>query len=463
MKVLANLIFTIFLNPICFAQSHNDNVFDFLATSIKDTYAGYSDKVKGAEFDRLVSVIKHNPSKDTFALLSRMTTFFKDQHLVLQDFEIGKQVIDTQQCKKDSESIGKYFLNRKKKAKYEGYWLSEYNNCIIALKKVKEIPETYYGYVVESKVKVIPGYVILKMVIQKDGTYFTDYVEENFGYRIFLNAKFKDITTLWVNSYGKWRRIANYEPTMLQRVNTFSYEPEFVKIDTNTVVLKMHDFSGYNVRKFDSIIRVNGKVIEQAKTLIVDLRNNMGGTISNYRPLFPYAYTGPILHCGVNRLYSAEYIKDYEATIKRLIARGDTSRAQTYTNRLDAIKSKKGQFVFYEADTIAKGFPILVNPKNIAIIINNNCLSAAELMLLNFKQSSKVKLFGERTGGALDYLDALSLTLPKNKYSLFVATAKRVLTAQQPSYDATGIKPDIEISDSVADWITFVKKYYEHQ
>jgi hypothetical protein len=44
-----------------------------------------------------------------------------------------------------------------------------------------------------------------------------------------------------------------------------------------------------------------------------------------------------------------------------------------------------------------------------------------------------------------------------------VATTKRITTKDAPLYDNTGIKPDIEISDDVPDWIEFVKKYYENK
>lgn len=459
------ILFFILLNcgycvGIC--QKQSNNYFDSLKTIIKDAYVGYSDKDKNGDFDLLVRKLKQNRSKDTFALLSQMTAFFKDHHMLLFDYNIKKQKIDTQQCKKDSQMIQSYFANKKHKAEYEGFWLNELNHCLVALKKVSDNPVTYYGYVVESKVKVIPGYCMLKMTLQKDGSYLTDYIEESFGYRLFLHSKFKNKNVLWVNSFGgRWLRVTNYQPGLLKTLTTFSYKPALDTLDKKTVLLRMHNFSGYNVKKFDSIIKENSKLLEQSSTLIIDIRNNTGGTIRNYLSLLPYIYTKPIIHCGGCQLYSNAIINDYEADAQSLMAKGDTANAKRYQDAADTMRVKKGQLECFEGDTLAKSLPVLSNPKNIAVIINNNCLSAAELMLLNFKQSSKVTLFGEPSGGAVDYLDALTIPFCSTKYSLFIATVKRKFTPDSPSYDATGIKPDVEISDNVTDWVAFVKKYYD--
>jgi hypothetical protein len=465
MKLLISLLIIFFSNNIAFSQERQfKDDFDFLSFTIKDTYAGYRDKVKGNEFDALVKRVKQSQSKDTFALLSQLTAFFHDPHVFMYDDSISKQQIDTQQCKKDSQMVQRYFASKRPKDKHEGYWLSDYDYCVIALKKVKSNPVTYYGYVVESKAKVIPGYCSIKMVQQRDGTFYTDYTGENLGFRAFLHARFKNSNILWVNSFGgKWRRISGYQPGVLKSKTTFTFKPNFVNIDTSTVVLKMPDFGGYNAKRFDSIVKVNAKLIEQVNTLIIDIRNNAGGYINSYLPLLPYIYTGPIVHSGGYTLISNNFMKQYDDKIKKFKASGDTANATIYINYRDTYLAKKGQFDYNEGDTLVKDLPILTNPKNIAVIINNNCLSAAELMLLNFKQSQKVTLFGERTGGAVDYLNAMSFRLPYGGYHLSVASVKRALTDKEPSYDGKGIPPDVEIDDNVADWIAFVKKYYDER
>lgn len=457
-------LFTNLLVSIGFAKVSFESDFDFLSFTIKDTYAGYRDKVKGNEFDLLVKRVKQSHSKDTFALLSQMTYFFNEQHLLLSDYNIAKVKVDTVNCKKDSANISSYLKGSSKlKDPYEGFWVNDFKNCIIGLKKVKSNPVSYYGYVIQTKLKAIPGRLILKLIQQKDGTYLTDYIDEGLNFRIFVRSKFKNINTLWVNSYGIWHRVNNYNDSMLLSMTPFSYKTTFVNAGNETVVLKMPDFSSYNIKRIDSIVKANTEIIKSAKTLILDIRNNTGGTARNYLPLLPFIYTGPIIHCGGYELCSEDAIKSHENSLLNAIKKGDTARIEKLKEKTELAKHNRGKFIYIPTDTLANGLQILLRPKNIAILVNNSCLSAAELMLLDFKQSAKTTIFGERTGGAVDYLDALEMDLPVSKYNLFIATVKRALTDKEPSYDKTGILPDIEINDNVLDWISFVKSYYNER
>lgn len=446
-----------------FAADRSISDFDYLSFTIKDTYAGFQDKVKGNEFDKLVKKIKRRRSKDTFALLSHLSSFFKDNHMLLYDDSIRyKRVTDTLVCQKDSQMVQQYFADKKAKDPYEGYWLSGYDYCVMALKKVKNHPVTYYGYVVETKSRAIPGYCILKMIKQKDGTYYTDYIAEDLRIRAFLWAKFKTDNTLWLNSLGGiWHKLPSYQPGLLKNLTTFSFKPDFKVLDSNTVMLKMPSFNTPYISIYDSIIKANAKLIEQSNTLIIDIRNNGGGYVRSAWPLLPYIYTRPITHAGGYTLISKKYMEEYDDKIKRYKADGDTASANAFINYRDTLLAQRGLFYPKDDVVIADSLPILPKPKNVAVIINNNCVSSAELMLLNFKQSSKVKIFGEPTGGAVDYLNVYFFRLPRQKYGLSIASVKRNIKPHEPKYDITGIKPDIEISDDITDWVTFVKNYYD--
>jgi hypothetical protein len=446
-----------------FAQqrSLNDEI-DTLAAIIKDTYVGYKYKVKGNEFDELVRRVKQSHRKDTFARLSLLTTFFKDLHLGLYDTNIEQQAIDTQQCKKDSQMVQRYLASKKRKGPYEGYWLNERNRCVIALIKVASNPVTYHGYVMESRAKAIPGYCLLKMVRQKDGKYFTDCITANLGSRLFAYTKFKNKNTLWTNAIAsKWLRQPNYQPGLLDGRTIFSYDPAFEALDDKTVLIKMPSFVLSNKPIYDSIIKANDSLIRNATTLIVDIRNNGGGRIKNYFELLPYIYTQTIVHCAVYIKYSRLYANTFEVDAQKYRQQGDTANARLYQEWADTVNANLGKEEYYEPDTLAQNLPVLPNPKNVALITNNNCMSAAELIVLNFRQSSKVTVFGETTGGVVDYLVTVdSLPVAAGKYRIYIPISKRILTEKEPSYDGVGIKPDVEIGDDVADWVAFVRKYY---
>jgi hypothetical protein len=203
MKQLIILLFLSLSGQSVLAQQRSlyDEI-DSLATIIKDTYVGYKYKVKGNEFDALVKKVKQSPVKDTFARLSLLTTFFKDLHLDLFDYNVDKRKIDTPQCKRDSQMVRQYFANKKNKDPYEGYWRNDRNHCVMALIKVAANPVTYHGYIIESRAKAIPGYHLVTMVRQKDGTYLTDYTSANFGYRLFCMPSLKTTTRFGLTPLG---------------------------------------------------------------------------------------------------------------------------------------------------------------------------------------------------------------------------------------------------------------------
>lgn len=457
-------IFLIIANLSCllsFSQSYGLADLNFLVAKIKNDYPGYRNKSKAVQFDKYLLGLAKHKTKDTFALLSKATTFFNDLHLVLYDFSISK-FIDSSQCTRQKNAIVNYLNEKdKKRDDYEGYWLSEYSNCIIGLKKNSGSPISYKGYIVETKTKAPVDYCVFQLVKEKNGYYRTDYREEEMGYRIFLKSRFKDSNILYLNSYGKWRKILNYKVGMLKDYKSFKYDISFSQLDRQTVLLTMPDFGGYNVKIVDSVIKTNDSLISAANTFIIDIRNNMGGTIKNYLPLIPFICTGPIVRPNIYQLCSDDAIADLEYDIKKMDAQVSDTLKEKYKKRLDSMLASKGGFLFEPGDTLTKNFKTRQYPKNVAIITNNNCLSAAELMLLDFRQSKKVKVFGEVTGGALDNLDAQKIKLPISGYTLFIATTKRVISVSQPSYDNVGIKPDVSIPDSTANWIDFVKNYYE--
>lgn len=447
------------------SQTNGNSDLDSLLKTIRSGYAGYPDKGQTKEFGQLVDAIKMSSSKDTFALLSRITTWFGDLHLILYDYDIRNHV-DSMRAKADYAAVTAYLADpATKKDAYEGYWRSELGNCIMALRKTTSRPLAYQGFIAETSTRAPRGFCLMILQQEAGGAYFTDYREENLEYRVFLRSKFKAPDILLVNSYGKWRKIPRYTAGMLKGSTPFGYTPEIKRLDDKTVWIKLPDFSRRNIKVTDSLVKANADMLAHTEHLIVDVRNNMGGTINNYTPLLPYVCDKDIVRPGVDKLCSDELISDIKNDIDYYNKNNDTARAKRSALSLQRVTASRGKYLRSAADT-EKCTGIMPMPRHVSVLVNNMCLSATELMLLDFKQSGKVKLFGETSGGAVDYLDALSLVLPSGRYTLFMATTRRVPAAAGPGrekLDGRGIQPDVVIPESEPDWLTFVKRYYEKQ
>lgn len=249
---------------------------------------------------------------------------------------------------------------------------------------------------------------------------------------------------------------------MLNSLITIDLKPSLTKIDNHNLLITLPDFSVNNVRLVDSLIESNKETILLTENLIIDIRYNLGGTIRNYLPLVPFITTGDIIRAGDSILCSNELVENLEKTIKARYLRNDTLRISRVEKKLSLVRENIGKVAFYAGDTLYNNVTKMY-PKNVAIITNYASLSAAELMLLDFKQSKKVTIFGETTGGALDYLNDFYIKLPSQKYILDLATTKRIKIKNYGSFDKTGFQPDVIISDEVKDWVEFVKLYYERK
>jgi hypothetical protein len=439
------------------AQNDSLNDIDFVINKIKNTYAGYADKEKGKEFEELIKEVKASNSKDTFANLSKLTLYFNDAHLRLFQ-ELPLQKIDTNICAVNLRKVEKLLLKRKQN-KYSGYWASANNNTIIYLNQKDK--SNYEAFIVETKTKLPKGFCNVKMQKNKNGELITNFVSTNMR-RFFLKFKFANDTTLMGNAYSKWRKISDYKEGFLDNKTVPTSTHDFKVLDSNNVVLYMPSFIRSRVAEYDSIIKVNKEKIINSKNLIIDLRYNGGGSIRNYFSLFPIICTNAIWNRQDLVFADQAYIGRLEKIKLRIDSTKDSERIMRFQNFLDTAKSNFGKY-FTPQKTIAWDCKDTTqnNVKNVAIITNYGCLSAAEMLVLHFKQSKKVTTFGEATGGAIDYPYNKVLFLPQSKLEFWIVSSNMTLNEENPSYDKTGIKPDIEISDDEPDWIAFVKKYYE--
>lgn len=454
------IISGVFIFTFSYSQTNKIDDFNFITQKIMNEYVGFLDKTNLKNFNAYQTKIKTSGLKDEFQKLSMLTIFFNDLHLKLYDYNILNK-IDTQICKLSYKSIINKLSNPNKLVdKVEGYWLSDYNNCIIGIKKTENFPLTYEGYIVENKKKAPLGFKIFTMRKNSGREDFTtDYFDENLGFRTFLNAKFKNQTTIFLNSYGKWTKLVKYERGSLAKFPDFNFNFRLTEIKKDFFLLTMPDFGSHNIKVIDSIIKINEQSISLANTLILDIRNNMGGTVKNYLPLFRFFCLNNIERSSWFELRKSKIIET-ENEIMELKKANDSVMLEQYQIYLNSLKKSHETYLLNTGDTIfcTKN---LQKIKNVAILVNNNSISAAELMLLDFRQSSNVKVFGEQTGGAVDYLNTEDFKTPSGKYELSIATAKRKTTKDQPSYDSFGIKPDIEIPNNTRDWVEYVINYYE--
>jgi hypothetical protein len=464
---LPAVFFCILIFQWAFPQDSANRDLSFLLGKIRTTYAGYRDKVKEPEFDALVRRAAQDRSPDSFRTLSQVTGYFKDDHLSLFQV-VAFDKIDSGTCRNNRAMIAHDMAQIARdmahpahpsphNQRLDGYYINDLGDCVIYLKETSR--GEWAGFLVESRTALPAGLCILRMKSEGPGRWIADFTLPGDKFRVFTPAWLKEDRVLVGGGYFKFSPCKGYTPGMLAGKKAFSYDPALIAIDSQTVLLHMPDFGAYNKRIYDSLIRANAVLLSRARTLILDIRNNAGGSIGCFLPLLPYICTAPVQTTAAWQLCSNDLIGEAKADLKKYRDRKDTANTSIYEAYVADMEKHRDSFRLIESRQLAcEARPNQL--QNVAIIMDHGTRSAAELMVLYFKQSARVKLFGENTRGAVDYLDLLSYKLPVSGYQLWVGTSKRATSAAQPTYDATGIPPDVGIPDSEPDWIAFVRNYY---
>jgi hypothetical protein len=453
------LLFHIFCTE---ASAQNDDV-SFLLSKIKNTYAGHPENAKAIAFDNHVATILKQ-EKDTFLILSRIVSFFNDPHLRIFD-AAGENVvkIDSLETEKSRKYALQYLADAKiKKDLIEGFYYNDKQTAISAIVKSKLNPNQYDLVLIESTSQKIPfGFITGHIVKDGQGQYFTEYRNPRSG-RLYLKSMLKQNSTFIIGELTKLKKVkASESIPNIKSLNPIKVTTSGEQLDQDNYLLTIPDFGSENIEVVDSIVKRDHQLIANSKNLILDIRFNSGGTVRAYYPLLKYVYTKPIATISGYTFCSPDLLRENKESLEKLKNETphDTLRIKLAEKDVQKVEKSIGKFLFESGDTLRVD-DVLVNPKNVAIIANYACESAAEMMILDFKQSNKVTLFGEHTAGGIDYLDAYPIELPSKKYILNLATVKRFIAPGQTALDGKGIQPDVKIPDSCNDWPQFVKAYY---
>ncbi|MEO3403117.1 S41 family peptidase [Mucilaginibacter sp. CAU 1740] len=237
--------------------------------------------------------------------------------------------------------------------------------------------------------------------------------------------------------------------------------PFLQELSKETVLLRVPSFDEGQRPLIDSLIASNYTLLTTKKNLIIDIRNNGGGSDISYSKITPLLYTNPIRSTNVE-LFSTPLNNQRMADYLKLDL---SERSRNQVNAaLEQLNSHLGQFVNLNGTVVSiqKMDAVLPNPKNVAVIINEANGSTAEEFLLMAKQSKKVKLFGKTTMGVLDISNMYFVDSPDKQFHLGYCLSKS-LRIPDMKIDNIGIQPDFYIDRSIpdAEWLNFVKANLE--
>lgn len=237
----------------------------------------------------------------------------------------------------------------------------------------------------------------------------------------------------------------------------YSTGPYFEQISDRTTYVRIPSFDMSNKRSIDSVLRVNHEKIIQSPNLIIDLRNNGGGSDDAYSSLIPYLYTNPIRTVGLE-LLSTELNNSALLELSKDTLYDKRSRKE-FKDTYDKLNLNLGSFVRVKEDIVSidsmdRIFPF---PQKVAVLINEYCGSTTEQFLLEAKQSAKVKLYGKTTFGSLDISNMHHANSPSGEFQLWYCRSKSFRIPEM-AIDNVGLQPDHYLDPTIPqkDWVGFV-------
>lgn len=469
-------LFLIFLSTSSFSFAQNctcESNFQWVKKTFEENDAGYQYMIdkKGipayqAHNNEFLSKIK-NVKSDTECqqTLYEWLKFFRAGHFSIKMIEKNNQQpqpiihenIKTEKVKIDIEKFKKEVLS-KKYSDIEGIW--EVQPYTIGIKKTGEV---YKGFIIQSGAENWKPYE-LKLTLNADKTKGTFYLRNKSGQEI-TNVRFIGKNYLEINDFTLKRVSPKFEREegIETYFETASAEKPFLKeINNTTLLLRIPSFNGALKKDIDSVITANQSKIESTENLIIDIRNNGGGSDNSFAKIIPYLYTNPIRSVRT-QFYSTKLnnqrMLDFYDNYQKY---GIPAEEREYLKKAyDKLSQNLGKFVSLQDDGnivgINKMDKISPYPKNVGIIINERNGSTAEEFLLAAKQSKKVKLFGTTTAGVLDISNMYFLTSPCNEFKLGYSLSKSFRIPDM-AIDGKGIQPDYYIDKTIPDyqWIDHV-------
>ncbi|NML38836.1 peptidase S41 [Chitinophaga sp. G-6-1-13] len=303
-----------------------------------------------------------------------------------------------------------------------------------------------------------PGYVKLNITADSAGAFYMgDFSANKFDKAVLVGKNTLQLGTVFLKrEYPVFP--GNDDAAVLYAKEMATSVPFMQQLSDKTILFRIPTFEDYAKHDIDSLLKLNDALLKRTQNLVIDIRNNGGGSDISYYEIIPLLYTNPIR--SINTTFLSTPLNN--SRMEGFLATPGLSDAEkkALTEAVNTLKENPGKFVNLNKGKIVdvgKLDTIFPFPKNVAIIINNQNGSTSEEFLLAARQSKKVKLFGVTTFGVLDISNTYVVESPDKQFKLGYALSKS-LRIPDLAIDGKGIMPDYYIDKSIPDaqWLNYV-------
>ena len=206
------------------------------------------------------------------------------------------------------------------------------------------------------------------------------------------------------------------------------------QIDNETVLFTVKTFSA---SKDEIIPFIDSLKTMNFSNLIIDLRNNSGGTIASALPLAEYLVRDTLY--GGAFLTQKYFIKNTELPTTDEYKKFPLFSEASFSMIINGIHNQEGLcLVVYPDENAFEG--------KLYVLVNRNTASTCEPLIYGLKSAKRATLVGERSYGAMLNGEEFNIN---DEFSLFMPTAD-YYTADGQKIDKAGVEPDIAVDPADA-------------
>lgn len=455
-KLLSLLLFSISVtgySQVCDCEKE----FLYIKGLIEENYAGFRDKQAAMTpqgYKKMAGrfqALSKNKNEDCLLVIAQYLDSFRDQHI-----QIAGRFDATQNDTGYINRRTQIALSEKKLAELsrsksnEGiYYFRHDSSYKIAVLKAPTALRDYIGVILDSKLSTWK-----KGHLKFEAKQVNDSLLKGILYMRNHMPKVEYFDFGKDRIAGDWQR----EGTIPEN-RSYQFTPVAAdKLSDSTLYLKIASFGAFNANNIDSLLKTYQAALTTTPNLILDIRDNGGGSDFTFKPLLPYLYTHPVKGIGVDVLATEKNIEGWKKILQDEDLPAENKTA--IQGMIADMEQHKGKLVNIASDYIDSSYTPLSYPRKVVILINRGCASTTEQFLLYARQSKKVILAGEPTQGTLDYSNMREASFSCMPYVLRYATTRsRRLDAGQ-GIDNKGIEPAVLLSKN-RDWVVEAKKLLE--
>ena len=445
------LIFLIFAANLIYAQNCNCKAdLEFTIKRIENNLPGYNKDVNSTTKSkynslkiRLLSESQKTTSKSIcYKLINKYVEFFADNHTTIY-WGNQKNNEPNERLRIKKRDTANFKLNEIK-----GIYSDNKNKIVVV--PSKKYYRDYSAIVLKSDNKNYKtGDVLFDLRKNNDKTYtaIINNPDSTISYKPRFTFKDGILGDIWFKKNLKYKH--NFAFNVSKNI-------EYKKLNDSIYYLRIPTFSANQKSILEPIYKQIDSIVSNTKYLIIDVRNNGGGSDVNVMPLVKYFYDKPIKLDNYQVYVTKDNITSWENWLEN-IKKDEKNFSKDFYDyiqkRIDLMKvSKNDTFLNQGGENqtyTIKPEELPKYPQKVAIITNKYCASSCESLLIYALSSNKAKILGENSGGYLAYGEVRNIDTPCNKFKLATTLSR---FENRDKYETIGIKPDYELNNN-SDWL----------